>query len=303
MASDTTPAVENLFADVRAKRRRKELLFRFFLMSSVASLSLVLLYLVGSSFWRGKTYLTLSFLENFPSRFPSKAGLKAAWVGSLWIISICAVLCLSVGTGAAIYLEELAPRKTGWQQRLSRWVEINIGNLSGVPSIVYGILGLAVFARFFDLGRSIISAALTLSLMVLPTVIIASREAIRSVPQSVRHAAYALGATQWQTVIAHVLPAATPGILTGLILAISRAIGEAAPLILVGGLVFVTYTPANIFDGYTVLPIQIFNWASRPQQEFQDLAAAGIIVLLGVLLLLNGTAIAIRLKFEKFQNW
>lgn len=289
----------DFYADTLAARKFKSKIFSLSVALCAFACVVILFFLIAESFLQGHEYLTWDFLQNFPSRFPSKAGLKAALFGSLYIIAISSVLTLFVGVGTAIYLEEIANKDS----RISRLIELNIANLAGVPSLVYGILGLALFARQLNFGNSVMTAALTLSLMILPTLIISSREALRSVPQSIRQAALALGATPWQAVVAHVLPAATPGILTGLILGISRAIGEAAPLILVGGLVFVTYTPENIWDSFTVLPIQIFNWASRPQEEFQNLAAAGIIVLLAVLLTLNSIAIVIRNRYEKFQRW
>ena len=190
---------------------------------------------------------------------------------------------------SAIYLEEYARKG-----RLARWIEINLSNLSGVPSIVFGILGLVIFVRAMALERSVLAGSLTLALLILPVIVIASREAIRAVPQSIRHASFALGATRWQTVRHHVLPSAFPGILTGVILAVSRAIGETAPLIMIGALTYVAFVPENPLSPFTTLPIQIFNWSSRPQQEFHHVAAAGIIVLLVVLLLMNATAVYIR---------
>jgi phosphate transport system permease protein len=215
-------------------------------------------------------------------------------VGTLWLISLVALISIPVGVSSALYLEEFA--KPG---KLNKFIEVNISNLAGVPSIVYGILGLAFFVRFFALERSLLSGALTMSLLILPVIIIASREAIRTVPMSIRYAAFSLGATRWQTTWAHVLPASSPGIMTGVILALSRAIGETAPLIMIGALTFVAFLPAGPMDSFTALPIQIYNWISRPQQEFHELAAAGIFVLLVILLLLNASAIYIRNKTEK----
>jgi phosphate transport system permease protein len=233
--------------------------------------------------------LDLHFLTNFQSRFPEKAGIKAGLVGSLWILGMTAAISIPLGVAAAIYLEEYA--KPG---RLNRFIEVNIANLAGVPSIVYGMLGLTIFVRWFSLERSLLAGAMTLSLLILPVIIIASREAVRAVPSSMREASFALGASRWQTVRHHVLPSAVPGIVTGVILAISRAIGETAPLILVGALAFVAFTPEGPMDEFTVLPVQIFNWASRPQAEFHQLAATAIIVLLIVLLSMNGVATWIR---------
>lgn len=250
-----------------------------------------LLLHVGSE---GIAWLDWQFIDNFPSRFPERAGIKSAIWGSVWLLGLTLLFCVPVGVGAAIYLEELMPRN-----RLRKIIEINIANLASVPSIVYGILGLALFVRFLGLERSVLAGALTLSILILPVVIIAAREALLAVPSSLRHAALAVGATKWQTVWAHILPAATPGILTGVILAISRAIGETAPLILIGALTFIAFVPEHPMDSFTALPIQIFNWASRPQPEFHELAAAGIIVLLGVLLSVNALAILVRNHYQR----
>lgn len=276
------------------QRKRKAVFFSracaFITWSSVLLLG-VLLYQVSAD---GFAWLDWQFISSFPSRFPERAGIKSALVGTFWLISLVAVISIPVGVSSALYLEEFA--RPG---RLNKFIEVNISNLAGVPSIVYGILGLAIFVRFFALERSLLSGALTMSLLILPVIIIASREAVRSVPSSIRNAAFSLGATRWQTTWHHVLPASFPGIMTGVILALSRAIGETAPLIMIGALTFVAFLPAGPLDSFTALPIQIYNWVSRPQQEFHDLAAAGIIVLLGVLLILNASAIYIRNKTEK----
>ncbi len=237
----------------------------------------------------GLPWLDLQFLTEFPSRFPERAGIKSALWGTLWLIGFTAVISIPVGVAAAIYLEEYAKRN-----RLNTIIEITIANLAGVPSIVYGILGLVLFVRWLGLGRSVLAGALTMSLLILPVIIIASREALRAVPDSIRRAAYALGATPLQTIHHHVLPAALPGILTGTILALSRAIGETAPLIMIGALTYVAFVPEGPMDAFTALPIQIFNWVSRPQEEFHELAAAGIVILLAVLLIMNATAVFIR---------
>lgn len=258
--------------------------------------------LLGVLLWdvaaEGLSWIDWQFLTSFPSRFPERAGIKSALVGTLWLILMVAVISIPIGVSAALYLEEFSNNKS----RLSRFIEVNISNLAGVPSIVYGILGLAIFVRFFALDRSLLSGALTMSLLILPVIIIASREAIKAVPMSIRYAAFSLGATRWQTTWAHVLPASFPGILTGVILALSRAIGETAPLVMIGALTFVAFLPEGPLDQFTALPIQIFNWVSRPQQEFHALAAAGIVVLLAVLLLMNGLAIYIRHKTERRQK-
>ena len=251
----------------------------------------VLLFHVSYS---GFMWLDGQFLTSFPSRFPEKAGIQSALWGTLWLITLTVVFSVPIGVAAAVYLEEY-----GGKGKLSRLIEVNIANLAGVPSIVYGILGLAVFVRFFGFGRSVLAGSLTMSLLILPVIIIASRESVRAVPGSIRQAAFALGATQWQVVRSHVLPSALPGILTGVILAMSRAIGETAPLIMIGALTYIAFVPNGPMDAFTALPIQVFNWASRPQQEFHQLAAAGIIVLLAVLLLMNAIAVFIRYRTEE----
>ena len=225
--------------------------------------------------------------------FPKKAGINSALFGTLWLIGFTALFSVPIGIGAGIYLEEF-----GNKNYFSRFVDLNISNLAGVPSIVYGMLGLVIFVRWFGFGESVLAGSLTMSLLILPIIIIATREALRAVPGTIRQAAFALGATRWQTVYAHVLPQAFPGILTGIILALSRAIGETAPLIMIGALTYVAFVPEGPMDEFTALPIQIFNWASRPQKEFHELAAAGILVLLFVLLLMNSIAVIIRHRLE-----
>jgi len=288
------PFISAKEAENLQKRHRKARYFArfcaFITWSSVFLLG-VLLYQVSVD---GFQWLNWNFLTSFPSRFPEQAGIKSAIVGTLWLISLVALISIPIGISAALYLEEFA--KPG---KISKLIEVNISNLAGVPSIVYGILGLAIFVRFFALERSLISGALTMSLLILPVIIIASREAIKGVPMSIRYAALSLGATRWQTTWAHVLPASFPGIMTGVILALSRAIGETAPLIMIGAMTFIAFLPAGPMDSFTALPIQIYNWVSRPQEEFRQLAAAGIIVLLSILLLMNATAIYIRTRTER----
>ena len=227
------------------------------------------------------------------SRHVEESGILSAMVGTAWIMFLTALFTVPIGVGAAVYLEEYSPKN-----KLTNFIEINISNLAGVPSIVYGLLGLAVFVNYLALGRVILAAGLTLSLLVLPIVILASREAIRAVPSSHREAAYALGATQWEVIRSVVLPSAVPGIATGTILALSRAIGEAAPIIVIAAAVFITFVPATPFDRFTVLPVQIYAWTNRPQ-DFQSLAAAAIIVLLVMLLSMNAVAVYIRNRFQK----
>jgi phosphate transport system permease protein len=238
--------------------------------------------------------LSWQFLTSYPSRRAAEAGILPALVGSIYVIGLTALIALPLGVGAAIYLEEY-----GTQGRLARLIEINIANLAGVPSIIYGLLGLGLFVRVLGMGRSVLAGSSTLALLVLPTVIISTREALRAVPKSLREGSYALGATKWQTIQHQVLPAALPGVLTGLILALSRAIGETAPLITIGALTYVPFLPDGLNSPFTVLPIQIFNWVSRPQAAFAENAAAGILVLLVLLLVMNAVAIVVRDRFQQ----
>ncbi len=241
----------------------------------------------------GLPWLSLHFVTDYPSRHPEEAGLKSALMGTVWVMGLTGAFTIPIGIGAAIYLEEYAP-KNWWTQV----IEVNLSNLAGVPSIVYGLLGLALFVQLMSLGRTVLAGSLTLSLLVLPIIILASREALRAVPSAYSQGAYALGADKWQVVKGVVLPTALPGILTGTILGMSRAIGEAAPVLAISALVFLTFVPTDPLDRFTVLPIQIFNWISRPQEEFQGLAAAGIIVLLLILLSMNALAIFLRDRYQ-----
>ena len=245
----------------------------------------------------GLPYLSTNIIFNYPSRHIDQAGLKSALFGTLWILSLTALISLPIGMGAAIYLEEFA--KKNW---ITNFIEINIGNLAGVPSIVYGLLGLTIFVELLGLGRVVLAGALTMTLLILPIIILSTRESIKAVPNSYREAALALGATKWQMVKRVVLPIAFPGFLTGAILAMSRAIGERAPMIAISALVYITFIPSHAMDRFTVLPIQIFNWISRPQAEFAGLAAAGIIVLLTVLLLMNAVAVYFRNRYQVKSN-
>jgi len=260
---------------------------------------LFLLVLIIRVTQQGASWVSLKFLNSFPSvLWPENAGIKSALFGTLWIISITAIISVVVGVAAAVWLEEFAE-----DNRLTRLIRVCIANLAGVPSVVYGILGLAVFVRYMNLGRSVLAGGLTLSLLILPVVIIASREAIAAVPRSFRLAAAALGATRWQTVRSHVLPSALPGIMTGVILALSRAIGEAAPLLMLGALTYVAFVPEGLTDEFTALPLQIYDWTDRPQPEFHHLAAAGIIVLLGILIPMNAVAVAVRAWHQRRKAW
>ncbi len=255
----------------------------------------VLFTLVADVFIDALPRLNVKFITSYPSRHPEHAGILPALVGSIWIGILTALISFPLGVATAVYLEEYAPKNL-----LTELLEINIANLAGVPSIIYGILGLELFVRTLNLGKSVISGALILALLVLPMIVIASREAIRNVPYTIREAAYALGASKYQTVLYQVVPAAMPGILTGTILAMSRALGETAPLIMVGALTFVAFIPESIFDPFTVLPIQIFNWVSRPQREFATNAAAAIVVLLFLTFSLNFLAIYLRNRYSKY---
>ncbi|PSQ93986.1 MAG: phosphate ABC transporter permease PtsA, partial [Bacteroidetes bacterium SW_7_64_58] len=230
----------------------------------------------------------------FPSSTPGEAGIWSPLIGTLWLMGLTALISVPLGVASALYLEEYA--QEGWFLRL---IQVNIANLAGVPSVVYGILGLALFVRFAAFGNSLLAGALTLSLLILPIIIISTQEALRSIPSGIRESAFALGATRWQVIYSHVLPMAAPGIMTGVILALSRAIGETAPLILVGALTFVPFVPRGAMDQFTALPIQIFNWTARPQDEFRGLAAAAIVILMILLFTMNLTAILLRNYFEE----
>jgi phosphate transport system permease protein len=276
------------------KRHQISAAFKLFCLSVTCLAVAILGILILEVTLLGLPWLNFDFLTRFPSRFPEKAGILAGLAGTLWLVTLTAAIAIPIGVLAAVYLEEYA--KPG---RVSTFITINIANLAGVPSIVYGIIGLAIFVRFFGLDRSVLAGAMTMSLLILPVIIIASREAIKAVPSSLRQVAFALGATRWQVTRDHVLPQAMPGILTGVILALSRAIGETAPLIMIGALTYIAFVPEGPMDEFTALPIQIYNWTSRPQEAFHELASAGIIVLLLVLLIMNATAVWIRYRGSK----
>ncbi len=291
----------------RRADRLRERLFVALSALAVAVPIIVLALLLGRVLWTGLERIDWAFLTGYPSRSWEKAGILPALVGTVAVNALAAALALPLGIGAAVWLEEYAEpasdrgvgtRRTaiGW---LSRIVEINIANLAGVPSILYGLLGLGVFVRVLGMGRSVLAGACTLALLALPVVVLASREALRTVPDSLREAAWALGATRWQVVRRIVLPLALPGILTGAILAVSRAMGETAPLVVIGALVYVTFLPTGPSSPFSALPLQIFNWTSRPQAGFQANAAAGIVVLLATLLLLNAAAILLRARLQQ----
>jgi phosphate transport system permease protein len=282
------------FRPAQARRRRAGRIFQVVCLASIGFSIAVLAILLVDVARDGLRWVSWDFLTRFPSRIPERAGIKSAVLGSLWMMALTAGISFPLGVGAAIYLEEYSPRN--W---ITRLLQTNIANLAGVPSIVYGILGLAIFVRFFGFGRSVLAGAATLALLVLPVVIIAAQEALKAVPNSLREASYGVGATKWQTIRHQVLPVALPGILTGTILSLSRAIGETAPLIMIGALTFIAFSPTSPMDPFTVLPIQIFNWTAKPQAEFHELAAGAIVVLLFVLLIMNAGAIILRNKFQK----
>jgi phosphate transport system permease protein len=294
-----------------AGRRRGDRLFAFAGLATMVAASLVLLALLGQLVFDGIGRVSWQFLTSYPSRFASEAGILSAWVGTVLVMLLTAMTAIPLGVGAAIYLEEYAPKN--W---LTDLIEINIANLAGVPSIVYGLMALGLLVYEFHLGQSFLTASLTLAMLILPMVIIATREALRAVPPQIREAAYAVGSTKWQTVRDHVVPYSMGGILTGIILALSRAVGETAPLITVGALSFIAFLPHPpvtfefpflssqwLFDPFTVMPIQIFNWVSRPQSEFHVNAAAAGVILLVMSLAMNGLAIVIRARFRRQIHW
>jgi len=296
--------------------------FAWFSMFAALMAVLALSILLWSIISHGMHHLDLDFLRQSPSRKPEKAGLGPAIWGSVWICAVCAASSLPVGIGTAIFLEEYRP-KTPWLRRLHALLQLNITNLAGVPSIVYGIIGLTAIVQMFNLlgshtdpfftvgqqenwfhfhlplGRSVLAGGLTLGLVVLPIIIVSTQEALRAVPNSLREGALAVGCTKWQMIRRMTLPAAIPGIMTGAILAMSRAIGEAAPILVIAGIVFIRFTPQNLMDDFTAMPLQIYDWAGRPQEAFHDVAASGIMVLLAVLLAFNAVAVVIRQIFGK----
>ncbi len=298
-------------ASDRVRRRRREVIFIGIGLFATSIGLIALAALVLDLAMNGLARIDVDFLTNFPSRRASQAGILSAWVGSLLVIIVTGLIGIPLGIAAGIYLEEYAPRN--W---LTNIIEINVSNLAGVPSIVYGLLALGLFVYGFGTGRSIFTAGLTLALLILPIIIVSTRESIRAVPWSLREAAYGIGATKWQVARDHVLPAAIPGVLTGVIIGISRAIGETAPLITIGALSFIAFLPPApitssfpfvsfdwLFEGFTVLPIQAFNWVSRPGHDFQANAAAAGLVLMTITLLLNGVAIYFRYRLRQKLKW
>ena len=275
------------------KNRIKDQLFKFWGIACTLFGLVLLTVFIGDILIDGLARIDWSFIMNLPSRKPEKAGIYTALMGSIWILLLTTIISFPVGVAAGIYLEEYS--KKNW---LSGVLEINISNLAGVPSIIYGLLGLEVFVRIMGLGASVLAGSLTLSLLILPIIIVATREAIKAVPNSIKDASYALGASKWQTIWNQILPASGGGILTGVILALSRAVGETAPLIVVGALAYVPFAPQNPMDEFSVLPIQIFNWISRPQHGFIENAAAAIIILLLITFIMNGIAVYFRNKWQ-----
>ena len=295
-----TPVVgaQARFEPALMRRKLNGTIFYGACLAAIGVLLLALVVLLVDILVRGLPWLDADFLTSPPSSRPARAGVLPALVGSLEMGLIVGLVTFPIGVAAAIYLAEYAS-----DSRLNRLLQTNISNLAGVPSIIYGILGLALFVRLLGLGPTVLAGALTLTLLILPVVIIASIEALKAVPQAQREGAYALGATRWQMVRQSVLPAAAPGIMTGIILAMARAIGEAAPLIIIGAFTFVTFLPNPIAGQYTVLPIQIYGWAQRPQDDFQGISAAAIIVILVMMLILNAVAIIVRARLSRHIHW
>lgn len=275
-------------------RKRADLIFQIVSASTLVIALAALGALVYDIFRDGASRLNWSFITNIASRNAGEAGVYHALMGSIWVIALTGMIALPIGVGAAVYLEEY-----GTRSRMARFIELNIANLAAVPSIIYGLLGLGLFVRMMGMGQSVLAGAATLALLALPVVILSTREALRTVPNTIREGSYALGATKWQTIWNQVLPMALPGVLTGLILALSRAIGETAPLITIGALTYIPFAPDSVWSKFTVLPIQVFNWVSRPQAEFKENAAAAILVLLALLLTMNAIAIIVRDRHQR----
>jgi phosphate transport system permease protein len=307
---------------MRGGRFFKDRLFVVVCLLAAGACIAVLGVLLGSIIMQGIEHLDLQLLQNAPSRKPTKAGIYPAMIGTIYICLVCAVSAVPLGIGTAILLEEYKPRHKVLA-RLHGFVQLNITNLAGVPSVVYGILGMTAFVEMFEVfggvsdpiwtlgtaenwyylklpfGRGVLAGGLTLMLVVLPIIIISTQESLRAVPNSLRQGALALGATRWQMVWGTTLPAAVPGIMTGTILAMSRAIGEAAPILIIAGVVYITFTPEHLMDDFTAMPLQIYDWASRPQESFHRVAASGIMVLMAILLTFNAVAVVIRQKFQR----
>ncbi|MET7028943.1 phosphate ABC transporter permease PstA [Sediminicola luteus] len=276
------------------KNRWKDQAFKYWgIFCTIIGLVLLVIF-IGDILIDGILRIDWGFITDLPSRKAENSGIYTALMGSIWILVLTTIIAFPIGVAAGIYLEEYAKNN-----KLAGLLEINISNLAGVPSIIYGLLGLEVFVRIMNLGASVLAGSLTLSLLILPIVIVATREAIKAVPKSIKDASYALGASKWQTIWHQILPASGGGILTGVILALSRAVGETAPLIVVGALAYVPFAPSSPMDEFSVMPIQIFNWISRPQSGFIENAAAAIIILLGITFIMNGIAVYFRNKWQK----
>ncbi|MFN7172238.1 MAG: phosphate ABC transporter permease PstA [Fimbriimonadaceae bacterium] len=286
-----------ILIDPKRNRRRKfmDKAFKVVAVASTLAAIAILAILLGKLVNDGWRYLNLELITNFPGRRPEGSGVRSAIMGSIWVVSLTALFTIPIGIGAAIWLEEFNDRKN-WFTELIR---LNIQNLSAIPSIIYGLLGLVVFVTWLNFERSILAGALTMSLLILPMLILVSQEALKAVPQAYREASIGLGATRWQTITRVVLPSALSGILTGIILSLSRVIGETAPLIVVGAVTFAGFSPRNVWDNYTVLPLQIFDWIQRPQPGFHDKAAGAILLLMIALLALNSIAIILRIRSQK----
>jgi phosphate transport system permease protein len=291
-----SPAAES--GIIQQKLITAERIFKALCFISLALPLLLLLVLIASTVVDGSPRLDWTFLTNYPSRIAARAGLLPALVGTILLMLLTALLAVPIGVGAAIYLEEYAR-----PSKLTSFIELNISNLAGVPSIIYGLLGLGLFVRTLGFGRSLMAGAATLALLLLPMVVIASREALRTVPHSMREACYALGGDKWRSIRQVVLPMSLPGILTGIILSVARAVGETAPLITIGALTFVPFLPTSLWMEFTAIPIQVYNWISRPQAEFHVNAAAGVAVLLTVMLALNAVAIWLRIRLGRRNQW
>jgi len=277
------------------KRQRKSTFFSFITLLSVSFCFIALIWLFSSIIIDAIGWVNWQFILNFPSRFPKQAGIFPGIVGSLILIILIAIIAIPIGLGAAVYLEEYASKKT----RFYRLIDISIANLSGVPSIIYGVLGLGIFSYFTFLKGTITAGAIILALLILPVIITSSREALKAVPTSLKEAAYGLGMTKWQMIVAVVIPYAMPGILTGVILALSRAIGEGAPLIVVGAATIVTSLPTSLTSSFTAMPILVYYWSGLPKAEYQNVASAGSVILIAILLIFNSIAIILRNKFQK----
>ncbi len=280
------------------KNRIKDNAFKYFGIACTSFGLLMLAIFLGNILIEGLTRIDWAFITNYPSRKPELAGILPALIGTLWIMGLTAIIAIPLGVSAGIYLEEY-----GKKNRLAKILEVNISNLAGVPSIIYGLLGLEIFGRIMGMGGSLLAGASTLSLLILPVIIVSTREAIKAVPKSIKEASFAMGASKWQTIWHQLLPASFGGIITGIILALSRAIGETAPLIVIGALAYVPFVPSSPTDEFSVLPIQIFNWISRPQKGFAINAASAIIILLLVTFVLNGIAMYLRNRWQKKVKW